>query len=387
MNVTIVADVLGKENNGTTIACMNLVRYLKSQGDTVKIVCCDKDKQGSENYYIVPTLNLGRTLNNYIKKNGVSIAWPKETIIQQALKDCDVVHIMTPFMLSRKTLKVARRRNIPVTAGFHCQAENFTSHLNLMNNRFANKLVYKNFYKDFYQYVDAIHYPTKFIKDVFEHAVNHQTNGYVISNGVHDRYKKIIARKPKSLKDKFVILFIGRYSKEKSHKILLDAVSKCKYKDNIQLIFAGDGPLKEKIIKKAKKLNINTPIMKFYSREELIKVINYSDLYCHPAEVEIEAIACLEAINCGLVPVISNSPKCATKHFALNENNLFKCNDSDDLALKIQYWIEHEDEKNSCSNSYLGYTKQFSQELCMKQMREMLLNTIKEKNEKKDNIL
>lgn len=35
MIVTIIADVLGDENNGTTTACMNLVRYLKKQGDEV----------------------------------------------------------------------------------------------------------------------------------------------------------------------------------------------------------------------------------------------------------------------------------------------------------------------------------------------------------------
>lgn len=31
MEITIVCDVLGKENNGTTIAAMNLIRYLKNK--------------------------------------------------------------------------------------------------------------------------------------------------------------------------------------------------------------------------------------------------------------------------------------------------------------------------------------------------------------------
>ena len=30
MKITIVCDVLGEENNGTTIAAMNLIRFLKS---------------------------------------------------------------------------------------------------------------------------------------------------------------------------------------------------------------------------------------------------------------------------------------------------------------------------------------------------------------------
>ena len=34
MTITIVCDILGEENNGTTIACMNLIRFLRAQGHT-----------------------------------------------------------------------------------------------------------------------------------------------------------------------------------------------------------------------------------------------------------------------------------------------------------------------------------------------------------------
>ena len=46
MTVTVVADVLGKENNGTTIACLNLVRYLRGRGDEVRVLCADEDRRG-----------------------------------------------------------------------------------------------------------------------------------------------------------------------------------------------------------------------------------------------------------------------------------------------------------------------------------------------------
>ncbi len=374
MIVTIIADVLGKENNGTTTACMNLVRYLKSCNDEVRIVCCDQDKKGQEGYYIVPTYNLGNFLNNYLSKNEVSLAKPDEDILKSAILGSDIIHVMIPFNLGRAALKIALENHIPITAGFHCQAENFTSHFNLMNVHLANHLTYKNFYTHFYKYVNAIHYPTQFIKDVFEEEIKEKTNGYVISNGVNDRYKPCDVEKPEELKDKFVILFIGRYSKEKSHDVLIRAVAQSKYKDKIQLIFAGSGPRRKYIEEVVNKTGIIHPIMKFFSHNELVQAINYADLYCHPAEIEIEAIACLEAITCGLVPVISNSKRCATKQFALSEKNLFECNNSEDLAQKIDYWMEHPEEKKQCSHDYLGYTKQFNQNECMKKMREMLLH-------------
>ena len=73
-------------------------------------------------------------------------------------------------------------------------------------------------------------------------------------------------------------------------------------------------------------------------------MINIADLYVHPSEIEIEAISCLEAIKCGKVPVIANSPSCATKAFALDDRSLFRVNDARNLSDKIDYWFDHPEE-------------------------------------------
>ncbi|HCY49005.1 MAG TPA: hypothetical protein DHU79_01955 [Clostridiales bacterium] len=46
MKITIVCDVLGKENNGTTIAAMNRIKYLREHGHEVRVLCCDQDRFG-----------------------------------------------------------------------------------------------------------------------------------------------------------------------------------------------------------------------------------------------------------------------------------------------------------------------------------------------------
>ena len=43
MIITVVCDVLGEENNGTTIAAMNLIRSLKAKGHEVRVVCPDEE--------------------------------------------------------------------------------------------------------------------------------------------------------------------------------------------------------------------------------------------------------------------------------------------------------------------------------------------------------
>ena len=374
MKITIICEVLGEANNGTSVAAYNLINHLKSKGHEVKVVCPDEERRGKDGWYVLPKLNLGPLLNRIIARNNVILTKFSSDVVGEAIKDADVVHAMTPLFMMRKCSKFIKRAGKPLTAGFHAQAENFTSHIGLMGSRLINHILYRWYDGNLFRRADCIHYPTQFIRDVFEKQVGRKTNGVVISNGVNDRFVPCPAEKPEEYRDKFCILFIGRFSKEKSHKTLIKAVAKSKYADRIQLFFAGKGETEKRMRRFAKKHLVNQPVIGFYSRDELVKLINYCDLYCHPAEVEIEAIACLEAIRCGLVPVIADSPKCATKGFALDKRCLFKVNDSADLASKLDYFIEHPEERAALRERYLNESASFDQKTCMERMEQMLLD-------------
>ena len=378
MVITVVCDVFGEVNNGTIIAALHLINHLKKQGHEVRVLCADKSKKGLPGYYVVPNLWFGFIIDRLIvKKNNVTLALPKKKIIKKAFEGADHVHIMMPLALGIKATKVAKGMGLPITAGFHVQAENVTSHLGLYKSKWANHKTYEIFWNKVYQYVDAIHYPTLFIKELFEAEVGHTTNGYIISNGVNDYFKQQVVERKDEFKNCFNILTIGRLSKEKKHTLIIKAASLSKYRDKIQLVFAGQGPRKKEILKEVDKLGIRKPIIRFYRMEDMIDIINSCDLYCHPSECEIEAISCLEAITCGLVPVISNSPRSATNRFALNPNSIFDYKDPKDLANKIDYWIEHPEEKEKISKEYLGFTNQFKLSDCMRRMEEMIVEVDK----------
>lgn len=374
MKVTIICDVLGKENNGTTIAAMNLIRSLRNKGHEVTVVCSDEDKRGRGGYVVMPRLNLG-PVNGYVRKNGVSLSRADKKLLEPVIRDSDVVHSMLPFTLGQSALKLAKQHGIPFTAGFHAQAENITSHIFMKDVALANRLAYLYMYHSFYRYVDAVHYPTDFIREVFEGTVGCSTNAFVISNGVGERFKPNGAKKPPEYRNKFVILFSGRYSKEKSHSVLIDAVAQSRHEREIQLIFAGDGPLRERLRELSRGLT-NKPVFSFFPHNQMLNVLNYADLYVHPAEIEIEAIACMEAIACGQVPVIADSPRCATKKFALDERNLFENRNAADLAQKIDYFIDHPEEIAAYRERYKGMVAELSHEACMDRMEEMLCSVI-----------
>ncbi len=376
MIVTIVCDVLGEENNGTTIAAMNLIRYLKRQGHIVRILCADQNKKGQENCWVVPNMNFGKTLNKYIEKVGVTLAKPVEDIIRDCIKGSDVVHILIPLYLSMNAIKIAKEYDIPMTASFHMQAENLTSYFKLNNVKFINTAVYKIIYKYVYQYVDKIHFPTKFIEEIFEKNIKKTTPGCVISNGVNDYVKKENIEKPLEYQNKIVILTTGRYAREKSQDTLIKAIYHSKYKEKIQLILGGQGIKEKEYRKLAKNLPIQ-PLFKFYSRTEIIDVLNYADIYVHPAEIELEGISCIEAIACGKLTIVSNSKLSATKEFAVDERCIFKCRKPKDLARVIDYWIDHPEEKKIIEDKYLHSALAFNQEKCMEKMEQMLFDAIK----------
>ncbi len=382
MVITVVCDVYGKENNGTVVAENNLIRYLKEHGHTVRVLCSNQDYVGQEGFYIVPNYNFGKLINNYVKKVGIELAKPNKDIIRAAFTGADIVHIMLPLGLGLASAKIANEMGLPVTAGFHMQAENLTSYIKLNKIKFINDAVYKFIYKHLYSKVDGIHYPTQFIRDVFEKKIKKQTPGYVISNGVHSYVKKRNVEKPIEYKDKIVILSTGRYAREKCQDTLIKAVKYSKYKDKIQLILGGLGT-KEKYFKKLAKNLPNAPLFKFFSRTEIIDVLNYSDMYVHPAQFELEGIACIEAITCGKLTLVSDSPLSATKNFAVDEKCVFKCRNAKSLASAIDYWIEHPKEKAKVEEKYLNSAISFDQDECMKKMEEMLIKVYNENKNKK----
>ena len=198
---------------------------------------------------------------------------------------------------------------------------------------------------------------------------------YVISNGVNEKVKKEKIDKPEEFKDKIVVLTIGRFGREKSQDTLIKAINLSKYKNKIQLICAGLGPNENKYKKLSKNLPVQ-PIFKFFDRDEIIKVINYSDIYVHPADIELEGIACLEAIACGKLTIVSNSPLSATKNFAVDDSCIFNKRKPKDLARVLDYWIENEDLRHDYEQKYFDSSKVYNQKKCMKNMEKMMIEVI-----------
>jgi len=115
--------------------------------------------------------------------------------------------------------------------------------------------------------------------------------------------EKIMSKKRIGWKDKFIVLFVGRFIEIKGMDLLMNIAKTTK---EVHFAFIGDGPLKDKVIKEAAE-NENIIYVGRVPNEQLPKYYNAADIFCIPSKYE-EGFGrvIIEAISCG-VPVIGSN--------------------------------------------------------------------------------
>ena len=374
MKILIVIDQYDSGNNGTTISAQRFARGLRERGHEVRVAAAGDP---APDKYVQPAIRFPALADNIIRSQGMVLARADREVLEEAVRWADVVHFMMPFALSRAGLKVAEEQGKPRTAAFHVQPENITSTLKLGRSRLVNSAIYSEFRDDFYNRFTHIHCPSEFIAGQLRRH-GYTARLHVISNGVDPCFRPRQREKEPFLQGKFVVLMIGRLSEEKRQDVLIEAVSLSRHSREIQLLLAGQGPKRAVLERLGEKLP-NPPVFGFYDTERLCQIMAMSDLYAHTADIEIEAIACLEAVASGLVPVIADSPLSATPQFALDERGLFRAGDPADLAEKLDYWIEHPEERAAMSGRYARSAEQYRLENSILKAEEMFHGAIAER--------
>ncbi|MCM1306399.1 MAG: glycosyltransferase [Bacteroides sp.] len=361
MHIAIVIDCYYDTGNGTSVSARNLVRELMKRGVEATVLCTRAEcgeQVGGERIVEFEAKKIP-LYQKVIESQHVLLAEPNDGRICNALKGVDAVHIFMPFFLGTRTAHIAKALSIPVLGCYHLSAQNITYNAHMKYLPFATALTY--------DVLKRVHYKRNIIRDIYcpsrRIAQTLLTHGYkqslhVISNGYDPNFKKQTACYENE-SGKIIINCVGRLTREKRQDLIIKAVAKSKHKGDISLYLAGDGAKKNRYIRLAKRLGVDLHIV-YLNREELVKLHNNSYLYIQASDVETEGIACLEAIACGAVPIISDARMCATKQFALDKNSLFKHGSAKCLADKIDYWISHKIERNKKSYEYAELAKKYS---------------------------
>ena len=385
MKILFVLECANQPTNGTTASCIRFAQELEKKGHEVSIVGCDRIMgEAYHRYYGLPKYKFPLA-DKQMGKGGFLVCRLVYETLFEAIKGKDVVHCFLPFKLSNVCRLIAQKQGIAVTTAFHIVPQNCTAAMHLAWSKLINGIILYAFKDYLYNQVKYVHCPSQMASDMMIRNNFKNNEPRVFTNGVISYFKKLDnVQKPEEYKDKFIVCMSGRLVDEKRQDLLIKAVARSKYNKNIQVILMGQGTNYEWYLRLAKKL-ANPIKIKFCSMEEVRETLNYIDLYVHASDYEIEGIAAIEAITCGVVPVISDSKYCATKDFALDkEHCLFKHGSPKDLMEKIEWFYEHPDEKAALSKLYLEDSKKYALSKSVDALEQMFIDAVNDQKAGKD---
>jgi 1,2-diacylglycerol 3-alpha-glucosyltransferase len=339
MHIVIVIDSYN-DSNGGTITTKRLVNELRRRGHRVSIITSIHEDPNDPDFHPVRGFVLPGT---EASQESMKFLFGRNDrkVFRKVMKDADVVQIQFPFLMARGAAVSAKRLGKPVVGAFHVQPQNILAAMG-KTSRLLENILWASFKYLLFKRVPVIAAPSQFASDLLK-SKGVKAKTVTISNGIPPEYFHDHCVRPEWFGNKLVLLNIGRHAYEKRQLLLIEALKRSKHAENIQLILAGRGERTAEMEMQAEGLPLK-PVIRYITNEEKFLFLNTADLFVHGSIVELESLSCLEAIGCGLPCLVSDSKYSAASQFALDEKFLFRSDDPDDLARKLDYWYEHREE-------------------------------------------
>lgn len=383
MKILFVINNFYTKGNGLAGSARRTVKKLREAGAEVKILSApNPDPDGPQPEFRLKDFTIP-FFDPLVKKQGYSFSNVDKAVITEAVEWADVIHLEEPFNLQIETAHIAEKHGKPLTATYHLHPENLYASAGLDKSRYFVDATMAVWREAVFNKCQIIQCPTENVRERLT-KWKFKPELRVISNGlvVEDLIKKDETVKPLRYSDaKYVVITIGRLSTEKDIKTLIDSLKYSKFNNDIQLVIAGRGPKERALKGRAYKMYLDNkikypPMFGFFTLEELQRIAVSADLYVHCAYIEVEGLSCMEAIQTGLVPVIAEGKLTATSQFALDRKSIYKAQSPRDLAVKMDYWLEHEEERKAEAEKYLGIAEKYDIKYSVQALLQMFADAI-----------
>ncbi|HEU5370105.1 MAG TPA: glycosyltransferase [Ktedonobacterales bacterium] len=251
----------------------------------------------------------------------------------------DVVHIHSPQVLGVLARLAAHALDIPVVATNHFMPINLSRSLasdGAVGRRFSS-LVYR-YLVGFYQRCEYVTAPTETAYGLLlAHGL--RTAGEAVSNGIDlarfrpgprdERVRQALGLPV----DRPLALAVTRLMNEKRVHVLLEALAQTR--EPVHLAIAGTGPEARSLQALASQLGISQRVtfLGFVLDEQLVALYRLADCFVMPSTAELQSLATLEAMACGLPVIAANAG--ALPELVQPERNgyLFQPDQSDQFAI------------------------------------------------------
>lgn len=258
----------------------------------------------------------------------------------------DVVHIQDHYPLSRRVMMEAHHRHLPVAGTNHFLPANIIHYINKLpwTRDLLERLLWWTMIEA-YDQVDIVTTPTRTAANILR-GKGLGVPVFPISCGVDlSKFRRLPSLHRDSVRAQFgldptktLIMYLGRVDQEKKLNVLLEAFARTARMD-LQLAVVGTGRYDEEIHELAEQLGLLADgRVVFTGRvagEDLPRLLNAADIFAMPSEAELQSIATLEAMACGL-PVLAADANALPELVTNGVNGyLFKPSDVDDAARRI----------------------------------------------------
>lgn len=304
MRILMVSDVYFPRINGVSTSIETFRRTLAEQGVEVRLV--------------VPRYGDEPEMEGIVRVPGRPVPGdPEDRIVNwramhsatlEAAKDCNLIHIQTPFVAHYAGLKAARSLGLPVIATYHTLFEEYISHYapwlpagwlkaraRALSRRQCNQL-------------DAVVVPsTAMQRRLEEYGITSPrhvlptgipTAQFAGGDGAAFRYKYgILSNRP-------VALFVGRVAHEKNIGFLLESlIHTRRLRPDVLLVVAGEGPAMDDLKAQVKRLGLRDSVQ-FIGYLDRVQALPdcyaAANVFVFASRTETQGLVLLEAMAAGL---------------------------------------------------------------------------------------
>lgn len=156
--------------------------------------------------------------------------------------------------------------------------------------------------------------------------------------------------------------FAGKFIDIKQPLLLLEAVAKSKYKEQLSIELIGDGPLKKQISEYAKKLSLKVNFKGFLNQSEIVeKGYSQIDFLVLPSKSETWGLVINEVMTGGIPAIVSSTVGCHPDLIREGKTGfVFKSGNVDDLGRKIDLMVELLISRKDTKNQILNHIKKYA---------------------------
>jgi len=343
MRIVIVTDQYPPLVGGVSTVTRNLSIDLAARGHQVWVIAPSertRDMRRVENGVHIYRFSSFK----WPAYEGMRIAFlpivPLRHLLNQIMPD--VVHIHSPVVLGNLARMISHALQRPVIATNHFMPINISRTLSddpVLSRSFEN-LTYSYLVR-FYNRCNFVTAPTVTAVELLrQHGLRAPT--MAISNGIDlTRFRPAPAnpalRPALGLPaDTPLLLYVGRLFGEKRLNILIDALSRTD--EHIHLAIAGTGPEENALQEQAVALGLAQQVtfLGFVPDAQLLELYRAADIFVIPSIAELQSLATMEAMACGL-PVVAANYAALPELVQDGDNGfLFTPDDRNDLAHKLQ---------------------------------------------------